>query len=125
MLEMNGKKFEFDLFEFETAEKYEKAFVDINEEIVKAQEIEVLSQSIVMQCDAIRKVLDRIFGDGTGANVCGEKYNLNNHLSAFEALVDEATRQRREFDNRGKRYAPNRTKRKGNKYNKVKQFKQD
>lgn len=104
MLVMNGHKFEFDLFELETTKKYEKAFDDVIEKMKKTEEEKVLSESIVTQCDAIRECIDAIFGAGTGVKVCGENYNLTKHMDAFEALVDEAIRQRAEHDKRAGKY---------------------
>ena len=104
MLEMNGKEFEFDLFDMETAQKYESAFEKVMETLNGIGEGEKFSTSIKKQCDAIRACVDDVFGEGTGTQVCGEKYNLITHLDAFEALVDEAVRQRKTLDDRGRKY---------------------
>lgn len=104
MLTMNGKEFEFDLFELETTKKYEKAFRNVVEKMENMDEKIMLSESIVIQCDTIRTCIDEIFGEGTGIEVCGENYNLTTHMNAFDALVDEAARQRAAYDNRENRY---------------------
>lgn len=103
MLEINGHKLEFDLFELETAKKYEEGMqrvMKITDELSGV----TLSETIVPQCDAVRDCFDGIFGKDTGVKVCGENYNLTKHLDAFEILVDEAIRQRRKYDDRGKKY---------------------
>lgn len=105
MLIMNGKEFEFDLFELETTKKYEKAFQDVVEKMKNMDEETMLSEAIVIQCDAIRACVDEIFGEGTGIAVCGENYNLTKHMDAFDALVDEAAKQRAVYDNQGSRFS--------------------
>lgn len=104
MLNMNGYEFEFDLFDFETAQKYEGALSKTVERLDECKELNLLSESIKMQCDTVRDCIDDIFGKGQGIRVCGEKYNLTNHLNAFESLVKEALRQREEHDGRAKKY---------------------
>lgn len=104
MLVMNEKEFEFDLFDMETARKYEDAFEKVVKTLNEIGEEEKFSTSIKKQCEAVRTCIDDVFGEGTGIQVCGEKYNLNTHLDAFEALVDEAVKQRRTLDDRGKKY---------------------
>lgn len=107
MLTMNGHQFEFDLFELETAKKYEKALANTINRIENAKEQAMLSESIELQCDAIRTCIDEIFGDGTGAEVCDKSEtscNLTKHLDAFEALVDEAVEQRTRYEERALKY---------------------
>lgn len=104
MLVMNGKEFEFDLFDMETAQKYESAFEKVMDRLNGIDEKEKFSVSIKKQCDAIRACIDDVFGEGTGIQVCGEKYNLTTYLDAFEALVDEAVRQRKTLDDRGRKH---------------------
>lgn len=104
MLVMNGKEFEFDLFDMETAQKYEDAFEKVMETLNGIGKEEKFSTSIKKQCDAVRTCIDDVFGEDIGIQVCGEKYNLTTHLDAFEALVDEAVRQRKALDDRGRKY---------------------
>lgn len=111
MLVMNGYEYEFDLFDLETAEKCDKAFADIYVALEEIAENEKLPVSIQLQCDAIRNCIDEIFGEGEGIRVCGEKYNLTKHLDAYESLVDDAIRQRKEHENRGRKYIQNREQR--------------
>lgn len=118
MLNMNGYEFEFDLFDFETAQKYEAALDKTVKKLDEDKENERLSESIKMQCDTVRDCIDDIFGNGQGIRVCGERYNLTNHLNAFESLVEEALRQRAEHDERAKKYMfpqQNRAKRRSSK----------
>lgn len=103
MLEINGHKLEFDLFELETAKKYEEGMQRVMKTTDELSGV-TLSETIVPQCDAVRDCFDGIFGKDTGVKVCGGNYNLTKHLDAFEILVDEAIRQRRKYDDRGKKY---------------------
>ncbi len=106
MLKINGHELEFDLFDLESAQVYEKALAGVTKVIdEKIMDDSVfLSQSIILQCDAVRTFFDDMFGEGVGISVCGETYHLTKHLDAFDALISEAIRQRKEFDERGRRY---------------------
>ncbi len=100
MLNINGVELEFDLFNIETLKKYEKGYGRAAERMGKKPESGLLSDQITMQCDEAKLCFDTIFGEGTGKRVCGEGYEFFRCLDAFEALTDEAIRQRKILDER-------------------------
>lgn len=100
MLTINETKLEFELFDADTLDAYEAAFAKVEERNAKAQKSERASQVLRESCDAIKECFDGIFGDGTGVKVCGQKPDFMKHMDAFEALVDEAVKQRAVLDDR-------------------------
>jgi len=94
MANINGIEVEFDLFDIETLRKYEKAYGRAAKKMQERPESGLLSDQIVRQCSEVKLCFDTIFGEGAGDRVCGEGYNFLRCLNAFEALTDEAIRQR-------------------------------
>lgn len=114
MFEYNGVSMEFDLFDLDTFTKKEEAVSKASEKLEEIEELRKTDPVSAMkfQCDMVRWIFDHIFGDGSGKKICGEVYNLRNHMAAFYALVDEMGRQDKELEGMGielvKKHKPNR-----------------
>lgn len=93
----NGAEYEFDVSDAEDAEKIEKATKSLQEEAKAIPKDGKMSTQIKEQCKLIRNYLDRTLTKDAGVNLCGEKYNLQNHFSAYEAFISFAERQKREL----------------------------
>lgn len=48
-------------------------------------------------CDQIKGLFDSVFGEGTGAAVCGADNDRLAHLDAYEQLVSEQVRQQERY----------------------------
>lgn len=102
MLEINGVELDFDMFDAETAEAYEKGYEKMQSTIAELQKTDKMSVVFHKGCSAVKEVFDTIFGEGSGVEVCGEKNNFKVCLEAFQALTDESIRQRKELDEMNK-----------------------
>lgn len=91
----NGVEYEFDVSDAEVAEKIEEATKLLQEEAKAIPKDGKMSTQIKGQCKLIRNYLDRVLTKGAGVNLCGEKYNLENHYSAYETFISFAERQKR------------------------------
>lgn len=119
MLKINDVELDFELFDADTLEVYEKAFEKVGEQNTRFEGAEKTSDILRASCVAVKECFDSIFGEGIGVQVCGEKPNFMKHTDAFEALVDEAVCQRKKLDARAaqnkKKYVGNRTQRRADK----------
>ena len=114
MLEINGVELEFDILDADVAERYETALDALYEEI-EALDLKSMSGAEVIrkECYAIFDCFDSIFGEGTAGTVFGEKTNLGTCTAALEQLIDHATKQQVAFNERFRKYRPNRAQRRG------------
>lgn len=94
MFEVNGVQLDFNLFEAETNEAYEEAYQNTLNELEKVKEEESGAESLRIMCNAVKDCFDCIFGPGTGDEVCGQNSDFLKCMDAYEALTDEAIRQR-------------------------------
>ena len=91
---INGVTLDFNLYDAEVMEKYEKAFNSLGDIIKNEKNIKTESKRIRSQCEAVRDCFDTLFGPGAGVMVCGEPMDLMRHLEAFNDLVVEAINQK-------------------------------
>lgn len=90
----NGIEYEFDVSDAEDAEKIENAYKLMEQESNEIPKDGKASTQIKEQCKLIRNFLDRSLTQGAGVNLCGEKYNLENHYSAYETFLRFVSRQK-------------------------------
>lgn len=108
---INGIELEFNIYDYETATRYEEAMKILGEE-VKA---ESLSGSILRQCEIGRRAIDHIFGDGTSDMLFGHKYDLMDVTNAIRAVIEAVGAQKDQFEALTAKYAPNRAARRAGK----------
>lgn len=89
----NGVEYDFDIEDIENTEKYENAFEQMksDEKLIKKDGSK--SEYIKGYCSMIRNLFDRIFGDGAGTAICGEKLNSRTDTEAYEAFLDFVAEQ--------------------------------
>lgn len=100
LLEINGAELEFDIFDAETAEKYEVALNNMSvagEEASKIGKEGKLSECIRAQCEGVFDFFDDIFGTGTAEIVFGEKTNLRICLDAAAKVINSVDEQQKEL----------------------------
>ena len=101
LLNLNGIEVEFDIFDADTAEKYEIALDNLEasgEEAKKTGQNGKLSEIIRMQCEGVIDFVDDIFGDGTAREIFGERTNLRESLKIAKQIIDAGDKQRKEFE---------------------------
>ncbi|MBS6162272.1 MAG: hypothetical protein KH847_00220 [Clostridiales bacterium] len=101
MFTVNGKKLEYDVFELEKAELFERemgAVVDKMNALQSSEGTITLAQSIRTQCEAIAECFDRMFGEGTAAKIFDGRVNLRLALKAYEELVSGINAEKRQIE---------------------------
>ena len=106
-----------DIFDVDTAEKYELAVKKVQEEAAASKLIEDISLSAMIrkQCSAVFDCFNTIFGEGTDKKVFGQKVNLMTCLKAFEELIVNVNEQKKELEKLTSKYSPNRVQRRDKK----------
>ena len=100
MYEINGVQLEYDAFDAETAGKFEAAKKEVINAITDSENVrktDGIEAALHMQCNAIKKFFDDMFGDDAGKNICGEKSNLYKCTEAFGMFMQEDDRQSKVF----------------------------
>lgn len=113
--EVNGHSFELDLQDVEVAERYEEAFDKMSEEEKAMPKDGKTSERIRAYYQLFVNVFDRIFGDGSGIKILGEKANTricNERYSEFlQFVADQTADVRRQSNDLVSKYSPNRAQR--------------
>ncbi|MBZ9608633.1 AP endonuclease [Clostridium estertheticum] len=107
MLINNVELEELDIFDLETAEKYEKALIKVTEEAKETEGIS-MSASIRKQCNAVFNCFNTMFGEGTDKKIFGNKTNILLCLKSFEELIEHTNEQKKELEKLTNKYSPNR-----------------
>ena len=99
-----------DIFDVDTAEKYEEAVKKVQKESEESKQLEDISLSAMIrkQCNAVFDCFNTIFGEGTDKKVFGQKVNLMTCLKAFEELIVNVNEQKQELEKLTDKYSPNR-----------------
>ena len=90
MFTVNGKKLEYDIFELEKAELFERemnAVVDKINALQNNGKAVALAQSIRAQCEVVSECFDHLFGEGAAVRIFDRRVNLLLALKSFEELV--------------------------------------
>ncbi len=98
----------FDIFDLETAKRYEAALKHLQHKQAQGQPPNGLVEIIRQECKAVFAFLDALFGKGTAKQVFGESCNLSACLDVAEAVVKEVARQKDQLEQRLQAYAPSR-----------------
>ena len=100
-MQINGIELDFRLYDEDQAERKKRYFDELKQMQNIENELLVGTEQEKNRylCDRIKRVFDNVFGEGTGAAVCGEGNDLLNHLEAFDQLVEEQVSQNTRFKN--------------------------
>lgn len=113
-----GASFTLDMDDVETAERYEAAFQKMQAQFA---EPDGTSEAAKLReyCEAIRFLLDDLFGEGTAQKLLGEKLNIAACDDAYGSFMTFVQAQTVEIENRQRemfsRFAPNRAARRAKK----------
>lgn len=97
---------EFDMYDLETAEKFENALDKINN--FKEDKTLKLSEQIKVQCNLVFNFFNELLGEGTDKKIFGNKTNLKVCMETFGDflnIIQSSANQITEIKNK---YSPNR-----------------
>lgn len=115
-MKINGVELQdLDIFDLETAEKYEKVLKDVSNEVSKVNREMGISEAIRIQCNSIFNAFNTLFGEETDKKVFGTKVNLMTCIKAFEELTENVSAQKKEVEKFSQKYKLNREQRRSNK----------
>lgn len=104
-----------DTFDPDVLEKIENATDEAVITFDEAKKSEKTSVGIRIQCEAVSKFIDTLWGEGTAKKIFGEKSNLVKSLKAFDeikqALDEDTEKQTSEMNTIIQKYSPNRAQR--------------
>lgn len=104
VIKLKDKEFEFDIYDADTAEKYEKGIANIQEECENIGTELSASESIRAQCGIMFEFIDGLLGEGVAKDIFGERTNLTECLDVFDELVKYADEQKKAMLERSKKY---------------------
>lgn len=106
----NNLEFEVDLLDVDFAERYEKAFKQMEEDEKRVQKAGTTSEVIRGYCELFFNLFDGIYGKGTSEKMFEGKVNAGMCDTAYSAFIDGARRSNQEaMQRRGQlfnKYAP-------------------
>ena len=110
---------DFDFLDADDVERFENEAKRVIEEC-KLKDKEEMSYAEVIreECNIIDNFFNNVFGEGTSEKIFKGKKNLNDHIKAFQDIVNQKNEQQRDLQNTFERYQPNREQKRYNKYHK-------
>lgn len=112
MITVNGVELDFNLYDYDTALKYENALHEVTHAKPQSKN---LSSVIREQCEVVFAFFDSVFGEGTAEKVFQGRYDFKNCTEAFGEVVRAAKAQVKEYDDLLSKYVPNRASRRASK----------
>ena len=108
-MKLNGIEFDnFDIYELENAERYEKAIELLNDmENVGG----TVAEGIRQQCETIFDFFNTIYGEGTDKKIFGNKVNLLICVKTLGEFLNHVGEQKKEIEKIQNKYSLDRLKR--------------
>lgn len=104
-MKINGVDFDLNLYDYETAQRYESALKKLSG--TKGSAVG-LAETIKEQCNFARMFLDAVLGDGTSERLFGDELDLRAHTDAVGQIISEADSQSKAYTELVAKYAPKR-----------------
>lgn len=79
--------FNFDFDDFESMERYEAIFKNMNKKTLEMKNCKSRTEGIKIYCDAFFEAFDRLFGEGTADKLFHGKYNMKACDSVYEQYI--------------------------------------
>lgn len=118
-MKIRGIEVDFNFLDADNAERFEKEAEKVVKECeIKEKQQMSYSQTIREECMIIDNFFDNVFGTGISKKMFNGKYNLEEHLKAFEDIVKEKLEQQKGLQSTFDRYQPNREQRRYNQHHK-------
>lgn len=92
---INNLELEFDIFDLENSEKYEKAFEEMSAEEKAIKRDGKMSEFIRSYCDMYYHLFENLFGKETADNLC-KRYNSNEWEQVYGSFLDYIQSQNNE-----------------------------
>ena len=92
---INDLELEFDIFDLENSEKYEKAFEQMSAEEKSIKRDGKMSDFIRSYCDMYYHLFENLFGKETADNLC-KRYNSNEWEQIYGSFLDYIQSQNNE-----------------------------
>lgn len=108
---------DFDFLDADDVERFENEAKIVAEECSN-REVKEMSYSEVIreECNIIDRFFDNVFGQGISEKLFKGKKNLNEHIKAFEDIVNQKNEQQKGLQDSLNRYQPNREQRRYNQF---------
>ena len=108
---------DFDFLDADDVERFENEAKRVKEECdLKSKQEMTYAEVIREECNIIERFFDNVFGKGISEKMFKGKKNLNDHVKAFEDIINQKNEQQRGLQNTLDRYQPNREQRRYNQY---------
>lgn len=114
-MKINGVELEdIDIYDLETAEKYEEAMASFAENGDKLKSLDG-AEGIREICNSVFDVFNTMFGEGADKKIFGNRVNLLTCLKALEEFQLQINEQKKEIEKLANKYSPNRAQRRAKK----------
>lgn len=119
-----GKELEYDFFDADLLEKYEKENLRVKERIQEPTQYDgkTTADSLRIQCGIVNDFFDKVFGNGTSEELFGGKNNIKDHMEAFASVAGAAMSCNGELKALTEKYSPNRAERRQSEKQNIKNF---
>ena len=108
---------EFDFLDADDVERFEKEAKKVKDECEARSKQEMsYSEVIREECNIIDTFFNNVFGEGIAEKLFNGKKNLNEHIKAFEDIINQKNEQQRGLQYTLNRYQPNREQRRNNQF---------
>lgn len=83
---IGGREYYFDVSESETLNRLKEALTELCETCARPAQGE-LGETIVKHCDMIGTFFDRVFWEGAGRDICGEKQSAEQYTMRYVDFI--------------------------------------
>lgn len=90
----NGLSFELDMTDADVVERYETVFDEMGRREKELPKTGKASEIIRAQYNWFIEVFDKVFGEGTGVQICGGKPSISNCYDAYDSFLAFIASQR-------------------------------
>lgn len=110
---------DFDFLDADDVERFEREAKKVKEECeIRSKKEMSYSETIREECNIIERFFDNVFGGNISEKMFNNKKNLNEHIKAFEDIINEKIAQQKGLQSTLNRYKPNREQKRYNQYHK-------
>lgn len=114
-MKINGVELEdIDIYDLETAEKYEEVMVRFSKNRDSLKSLDG-AEGIREICNSVFDVFNTMFGEGADKKIFGDRVNLMTCLKALEEFQLQINEQKKEIEKLANKYSPNRATRRNKK----------
>lgn len=101
-LTLGNTEFEFDIYNADTAQKYETAILKMKDDLLKASGEG--AEGIIEQCIIVCDFIDAVLGAGASGEIFGDTVSLTCAMDVMEAVVNSVVEQKMQMQQRAERF---------------------